>query len=153
MVSAVLPRIRSFEQQTIHNDFNQKNVLVHPSSPDHVSGIIDFGDMVSVARVVDLGVAIARHLEVTNTVEGAGHIVEGYNAMSQLSEAELSVLFTLICARLAIRSVIFSWRYALGDSRGNPGEVKSALEFLDIFYSSGQREVAAMFLRSGCHPN
>ena len=32
--------------QVVHNDFNPHNVLVDPANPDHVTGILDFGDMV-----------------------------------------------------------------------------------------------------------
>jgi hydroxylysine kinase len=147
MVSSVLPKLKSFEQQTIHNDYNQKNVLVDAADPDRVSGIIDFGDMVSGARVVDLGVAVARHLEAESPLEGACFIVEGYNAVAPLSNSERSVLFVLICARLAIRSVIFSWRHSLGDTRANLEEVRSSLQFLDALYREAPKDTETTFAR------
>jgi len=148
LVSNTLPQLVLFTQQTIHNDFNPKNVLANPVSPDHVSGIIDFGDMISGPRIVDLGVAIARHLEPANVVECACDILSGYHDVTPLNEAEISVLFTLICTRLAIRSAIWSWRHALGDVRANPNEVKSALQFLDVLHSRGPLEIKSMFFES-----
>ena len=146
LASSTLPQLSKFEEQTIHNDFNPKNVLTQPSSPDRVSGIIDFGDMIAGPRIVDVGVAIARHLEPERAVECACDIVAGYLEISRLSEEELYTLFDLICARLAIRSVIWSWRHSLGDVRANLEEVRGALQYLYVFHSLGRKKITSMFL-------
>lgn len=144
-----LPQLDKFDQQVIHNDFNPKNVLTAVGAPDRVSGIIDFGDIISGTRIIDVGVAIARHMETANAVQCAYDIVEGYNRESQLSEHELATLFLVICGRLAIRTAVWSWRYSLGDKRADPQEIRDALLCLDILYSVGASEVTSMF-REAC---
>lgn len=141
----ILPRTELLASQVIHNDFNRKNVLFDPANPGSVSGIIDFGDMTTGPRTIDLGVAVARHIDRANAVEHACEIVCGYTSVSELSAAELKSLFWFICARLAMRAVIWSWRGVKGDTRSDPEEISLALDLLGILQAHGEEEMVAMF--------
>jgi len=141
-VLAKLARLRS---QVIHNDFNPKNVLVDPAVPTHVSGIIDFGDLVSSALVVDLGVAVARHIGLTDTLSAAVEIVAGYHSVLALTEDEIAILYFVICARLAMRATIWSWRMSVRDPRCDPSQIENALDLLALLADLGPRKVTDVF--------
>ncbi|MEO6877997.1 MAG: aminotransferase class III-fold pyridoxal phosphate-dependent enzyme, partial [Gemmatimonadaceae bacterium] len=67
----------------------------------HVTGILDFGDMVFGYRVGDLAIAIAyAMLGDDNPLAVAAHMVRGYSQHVQLGSEELSALFGLIALRL-----------------------------------------------------
>ncbi len=141
----VFPTLGQLQTQIIHNDFNPKNVLIDLSAPDSVSGIIDFGDMVAAAKVVDLGVAAARHLNSRDPVASALHLVSGYHAVVPLEPREIEVLFWLICTRLAMRAVIWSWRLTVRDPRADPNEIEHAFHLLGHMLERGARAVTESF--------
>lgn len=105
-----LPRMRDLPTQLIHNDISPKNLLFEGSNLTELSGIIDFGDVVSAPRVVDLGIAIARFALPESPLSSVKPLVEGYNEASALNSLELSLLPSIVCARLAMRIAIWSWR-------------------------------------------
>ena len=104
----VLPVLPTLRQSVIHNDANDYNVLVSPtevgSAP--VVSVIDFGDMVRTYTVCELAIAAAYAMLVKNDpLSAAAQVVAGYHAAFPLSEAELEVLYPLICSRLCISVV------------------------------------------------
>lgn len=104
----VLPVLPSLRQSVIHNDANDYNVLVSPtemgSAP--VVSVIDFGDMVRTYTVCELAIAAAyAMLGKNDPLSAAAQVVAGYHAAFPLSEAELEVLYPLICSRLCISVV------------------------------------------------
>lgn len=140
-----LARLDALPRQVVHNDFNPKNVLVAPGVADRVAGIIDFGDLANAPRIVDLGVAIARHIDVDDALPRAERIVSGYAAASPLADAEISVLFFVVCARLAMRAAIWSWRLSAQDPRCDPSQIDSAAELLRKLRSHGAAHVTDRF--------
>ena len=97
----VLPRLGACPRQVIHNDANDYNVLL--DAEGHVSGLLDFGDMVETFRVVEIAVAGAYALIGTSDpVETIGRLAAAYHAVNPIGEAEAELLFDLVCTRYAV---------------------------------------------------
>jgi len=109
---------RAFRRSAIHNDANDRNVLVgsaaNPKSliPNpEVVGIIDFGDMVHSWTVADPAVAVAYAiLNGTDPQATAAPIVSGYHAEHPLRDEELAALFPLATLRLCMSACIAAWQ-------------------------------------------
>lgn len=111
--SRALPRFASLRQQVIHNDANPDNLLVDADG-DAVTGIIDFGDMVRLPRIVEVAVA-ASYLR-TNGAGALAPIAEllrGYASECELECVEIDLLPLLIRTRLATTIAILEWRRSL----------------------------------------
>jgi Ser/Thr protein kinase RdoA (MazF antagonist) len=106
----VSPVAHGLRRQIIHNDLNPHNILVDDKSPDLVTGIIDFGDMVEAPLVNDLAVAVSYQLSDTMWLERLCALVEGYHAVTPLEYEEFLLLPYLIKARLAMTIAITEWR-------------------------------------------
>jgi 4-aminobutyrate aminotransferase-like enzyme/Ser/Thr protein kinase RdoA (MazF antagonist) len=107
----VRPVLGTLPRRTIHGDLNDYNVLVagHVASPDgvHVSGIVDFGDMVESYGVADLAIAAAyMMLGADDALDTLAHLVRGYVGVAPLSEAELHALFGLSAMRLCMSACL-----------------------------------------------
>lgn len=105
-VQSVLPALR---KSVNHNDSHERNVLVDFNYADpQVKGIIDFGDAVYTATVNEVAIAAAYAImQQENPLQSALSVVRGFHSVFPLKEAELAVLYPLICARLVI-SVCYS---------------------------------------------
>jgi Ser/Thr protein kinase RdoA (MazF antagonist) len=141
----VLERLSNLRRQIIHNDLNRTNILIDPRSPDRVSGIIDFGDLLEAALIVDLAVAVARQVGFDATIESASRMVRGYDQVVPLMEDEIGILFDVICARLAMRAVIWSWRKRRRHPRYHSGRIGDSLNLLAHWKGLGERMVTATF--------
>jgi hydroxylysine kinase len=105
----VAPRLAGLPHQVIHNDFHQGNVLADPAHPAFVVGVLDFGDVVYSARVIDVAVAVSyllypagrSWLEIEPFLDGFGRHV-------RLEPLELELLPALVAARLAQRILLGS---------------------------------------------
>lgn len=121
-------RLARLRQSVIHGDVNDHNVLVtfqpeaaetgvsdehaHERDPHGlaISGLLDFGDVVHTALVADVAVAAAyAMLDKDDPLAAACSVLTGYHAVLPLEDAELAVLFDLICLRLCV-SVCMSAR-------------------------------------------
>jgi 4-aminobutyrate aminotransferase-like enzyme/Ser/Thr protein kinase RdoA (MazF antagonist) len=101
-VAPVLPRLR---RSVIYGDANDHNVLVSDPwpQPRKVVGVIDFGDVHHGLTASEPAIAAAYAiLGKENPLETAAAIVAGYHGAFPLDEVELSVLYALIGARLAV---------------------------------------------------
>lgn len=99
--------------QVVHNDLNPHNVLVHPRDHDRVAGIIDFGDTVRTALVVDVAVGASYLVDATG--DPLAHplaFVGAYHRTRALGPDELAVLHDLIVARWCTAILVMSWRAA-----------------------------------------
>lgn len=98
--SHAAPRLVSLPSGLLYNDANDHNVLV---SDGRVVSLIDFGDMVHGPRVCDLAIGIAYAvMGSASPLASAAEVVAGYHEACPLAEAELEVLYPLICARLCV---------------------------------------------------
>jgi Ser/Thr protein kinase RdoA (MazF antagonist) len=101
-VVPALPRLR---RSVIYGDANDYNVLVGDAwpQPRKIAGVIDFGDMHYGITASEAAIAAAYAiLGKEEPLTAATTIVAGYHGAFPLEELELSVLFALIGARLAV---------------------------------------------------
>jgi 4-aminobutyrate aminotransferase-like enzyme/Ser/Thr protein kinase RdoA (MazF antagonist) len=101
-VVPALPRLR---RSVIYGDANDYNVLVGDArtQPRKIAGVIDFGDMHYGVTASEAAIAAAYGiLGKEEPLEAATAIVAGYHSAFPLDELELSVLFALLGARLAV---------------------------------------------------
>src|SRR5216684_3689238 len=101
-VVPVLPRLR---RSVIYGDANDYNVLVSDPwpQPRKIAGVIDFGDMHHGLTASELAIAAAYAiLGKEDPLQAAAAIVGGYHGAFPLDEVELTVLYALIGARLAV---------------------------------------------------
>jgi len=100
-----LPVLPTLRRSVIYGDANDYNVLVNdaPGRPRRVVSVIDFGDMHSGVTVSELAIAVAYAiLRKSEPLAAAASLVAGYHEAFPLEERELSVLHTLVAARLAV---------------------------------------------------
>ena len=115
-VDQVLPIENQLRHGVIHNDANDNNVVVENKGPwdQHVSGLIDFGDMVESWIVVDPAIACAyAMLDQPHPLDTAASIVKGYYQENPLNEHELKALFALICMRLCLSVSICAYQKSM----------------------------------------
>src|SRR5712692_1294456 len=101
-VAPVLPRLR---RSVIYGDANNHNVLVSDPwpQPRKVAGVIDFGDIHHGLTASEPAIAAAYAiLGKEDPLQAAAAIVGGYHGAFPLDEVELTVLYALIGARLAV---------------------------------------------------
>ncbi|MEQ1735977.1 MAG: phosphotransferase, partial [Rhodoglobus sp.] len=89
----ILPRLGEVPHQVIHNDFHPGNVLVDPELPAYVVGILDFGDVLYSARIVDVAVSMAYLVTATAPAWPAVQpFLDGYLSVIRLTDLELEFL-------------------------------------------------------------
>jgi 4-aminobutyrate aminotransferase-like enzyme/Ser/Thr protein kinase RdoA (MazF antagonist) len=105
----LLPALR---RSVIHGDLNDHNVLVG-GGPDvfdrfqHVTGIIDFGDMVYGVSVGELAIAIAYAvLDAPDPLSMMWQMVHGYHGVHAMAEIEMRALFGLAVLRLCMSACL-----------------------------------------------
>lgn len=123
----VAPLLSGLPRQVIHNDFHLGNVLVDPAAERFVTGVIDFGDVVYTARVVDLAVALSYLIHPSgHSADELDRFVAGFEAHVALRADERAALTGLIAARLAQRILVNTHL-----ERGNPGNRGNAIASAD----------------------
>lgn len=97
----------------IHGDANDYNVVVgRPAYMARtISGLLDFGDMMQTAIVSELAIAAAyavmRHPQ---PVDALVAMVAAYHAQYALNDAEIAMLYDLVCMRLCISVTVSAIR-------------------------------------------
>jgi len=113
-VQRVHPALDSLRAQIIHADLNRGNILISEGEPGHVTGIIDFGDMVHTPLIMDLAIAAAYHLSASgDPLESAMHFILGYHQVTPLTPLEADILLDLMIARLCTSITVQMWRAKL----------------------------------------
>ena len=95
-----LPKLPALRTSIIHNDANDYNILVNEASttPRQIVTLLDFGDMVQTYTVCDVAIAAAyAMMGKADPLSAAAQVVAGYHEAFPLTEAELEVLYPLIC--------------------------------------------------------
>lgn len=112
--SRALDRHRdALPRAVVHHDLTDFNVLARrgPDGRHHVHAVLDFGDALHTARVSELTVAVAyAMLRTADPLTAAAAVVRGYTEESDLSDAELAVLFPMAAARLCVNAVTWTRR-------------------------------------------
>ena len=104
----ILPKLISFNNQTVHNDPNDYNILISGKKYHslNVSGIIDFGDICAAPRVCDLSIAAAYIVLGNSEPEKMlAALVSGYNTVYPLKIEEVDLVWRLLPMRLAVSVV------------------------------------------------
>jgi hydroxylysine kinase len=149
----VLPRLAALRRQVIHNDLNPHNVLVSEPSPQTITGIIDFGDLVKTVMIADVAIAAAYLVsDAENPLDLAEKLVSAYHSVQPLTADEIELLVPLIEARHLMTIAITEWRAARNpDNRAsitkNTGHAWHALRVLDQI----SHEQSTARLRAACN--
>lgn len=106
----VLPRLGGLRRQVVHNDLNPHNVLVDPTAPHRVVGVLDFGDLVETPLVCDVAIAAAYQVGCPDMPGQIASFVGAYHAVSPLTHDEIDVLPDLVALRQATTLLIAGWR-------------------------------------------
>jgi len=99
------PALAGLRAGVIHGDANDYNLLVSApdTQPRQAISLIDFGDMLLSKVVCEPAIAAAYALlGKRDPLVAAAQVVAGYHSAFPLTEAEIGLLFPLICARLAV---------------------------------------------------
>ena len=108
-----IPALASLPRQPVHNDLNPHNIVVDAANNERISGIIDFGDLASTARVNDLAITAAYQvLDSEDPLGPACDVMSAYHAVTPLNASEFDILFDLMATRMVMTIVISSWRAA-----------------------------------------
>ena len=111
----VAPRLPSLRRSVIHSDGNDYNILVADDGvePRHVTGLIDFGDMVYSATVFEPAIAAAYlMLDKADPAAAAAAVVAGYDSALPLSAQEIALLPPLIAIRLCLSVSLSAYQRA-----------------------------------------
>ncbi|SNR63650.1 hydroxylysine kinase /5-phosphonooxy-L-lysine phospho-lyase apoenzyme [Maribacter sedimenticola] len=94
----VMPLQYELRQSCIHNDANDWNILVNN---DHISGIIDFGDMCHSWLINELVIGLTYILmNKEHPLQVASTVIKAYHKILPLEEREIDIIYYLIAARL-----------------------------------------------------
>ncbi len=109
----IVPALGRLPRGVIHNDANDHNVLVHR---ERISGLFDFGDMVSTCRVFEpvIAATYAAFHRAKDPLEAIAELAAGYDEEAPLLDEELEVFHAAVAARLAV-SVVSSAKAAAAD--------------------------------------
>lgn len=112
----VQPQLSKLRKSVVYGDANDYNVLVaqDPGKPARIAGVIDFGDAHHSVTISELATAIAYAiLGEKDVLAAAARVVAGYHREFPLTEDEISLLYPLVCMRLAVSVVNSAHRKAL----------------------------------------
>jgi Ser/Thr protein kinase RdoA (MazF antagonist) len=109
--SVVGPGLAAMRAQVIHNDANVDNLLVDPSHPAFVTGVLDFGDLVHSSVVADLAVAMSYAVgtDGADVWAAAYDLAHGFAGVRPLHEDEVRLLPSLVRMRIVQRLLLNSW--------------------------------------------
>jgi Ser/Thr protein kinase RdoA (MazF antagonist) len=115
------PALDSLRHSVIHSDGNDYNLIVGGAPPPapSVVGIIDFGDLVYSATVIEAAVGATYALMgKADLLAAMAQVVAGYHEEYPLTDKEIEVLLALIHARLSVSVTMAAWQAQQG--RGDP---------------------------------
>lgn len=112
---AIKPVLADLPDVAIHNDVNDYNIIVDGclTTPPHVTGLIDLGDMCASPRICDLAITCAYMVLDQKDPEAVlAAVVAGYHSAHPLTTAEVDLIWPLLRMRLAV-SVVNSTEMAV----------------------------------------
>lgn len=110
------PVLPALGRSVIHGDANDYNVLVGGWGDlfdrcQHVTGILDFGDMVHGITIGDLGIAIAyAMLDAPDPLSVMWQMVHGYHGVRAMTEPEMRAVFGLAALRLCTSACLAAYQ-------------------------------------------
>ena len=106
----VMPALPGLRRGVLHNDLNGLNTIMDADDHDQLGGLIDFGDMVETAVIID--VATGGPAQIANDMpmaEAVHHYVAGYHAVTPLMPEEIDLLPLMMATRICMGTVLQSW--------------------------------------------
>lgn len=91
----IAPALPALRWQVVHNDLNPHNILVSPDH-SHVSGILDFGDMVRTPLVCDLAVTASYQIDPDRALDSLIDFVTSFHATLPLTGPEVELILDLV---------------------------------------------------------
>jgi 4-aminobutyrate aminotransferase-like enzyme len=152
----VVPRLSEIPASVIQSDANDNNILVESDADGEykMTGLLDFGDMRWTNTINEVAIACAyMMMGAEEPLDVAATVLSGYHRARPVSEAELQVLFPLICSRWCI-SVVMSAMAAVNDPDNEYAQIsdRKAWEAIENFTSIDWGEAEDRF-RSACNFN
>jgi 4-aminobutyrate aminotransferase-like enzyme/Ser/Thr protein kinase RdoA (MazF antagonist) len=151
--AALLPGLR---RSVIHGDLNDYNVLVGGGDDlfdrgQHVTGVLDFGDMVHGATLGELAIAIAYAvLDAGDPLSVVWQMVHGYHRGHALTEPEMRALFGLAALRLCMSACLAAHQQRHHPDNGYLGISQAPLRRTLPRLARIPFGVAAATVRSAC---
>ncbi len=136
-----MPLLDRLPRALIHGDLNDDNVLVQNG---RISSILDFGDCLENPMVCDLAIALAYHtLDEDDPLEAAAIMIGAFHKVRPLSLDEMTVIFPLMCARLAVSAIISAKRRKIDPERESWFvSEQRAWQKLEVFSTIGPAQAA-----------
>lgn len=135
-----IPKLQNLPQQWIHGDVNEHNILFRRGSTE-VAGIIDFDDMVSSKRVVEVGTSLM-HITVSPDPMKrrlfAKQFYQGYCLISPLDEAEMECLYSVTLVRYLLVCCVGDYQFAHVDPTNDYVITTHGWHSLEYLYELGQ---------------
>ncbi len=128
-LAEVAPVLGALPRQLVHNDLHAHNVLAEPASPAVITGLIDFGDITTTARVFDVAIAT-----VSQPPPGAdraacwAEFLAAFHAERPLTAQEVTLLPLLVAVRVALGTALVCWH---SHNQPESGHFKLDAAFLD----------------------
>ncbi len=147
----IAPALRRLPTQPIHGDASPANILLAPDDPEHVAAIIDFGDLVHAARVLDPAIAAAyQAFGLDDPGEGMADVVAAYHAVFPLDRIEIELIADLAAARLVQSLLVSAWRAELhpDNARYILSDSESSFMTLALLDERDPAELTAGLLRA-----
>ena len=147
---SVRPLLDTLPSQVLHHDLNDFNIVASLSTDYswHVSGFIDFGDVIKSARVCELAIAGAyAMLREPDPLRALGAVVEGFTSKSVLSREEADLIFPLALMRLSMNAS--TWNHRITTQGASPYAIsRSQMTWpVVIKLASLDRAMATDFIR------
>lgn len=125
----------ALKHHVVHGDFSPHNVLVDPTRPGYLTGVIDFGDVNDTPEVFDVAIALSNQLDpyADDPWARALKMFTGYARTRPLDHDEILLLPTAVVARSLQRALIAHWRashdptraeYVLSHARNDWGVIE-----------------------------
>jgi len=140
-----LQRLAKLPTQALHYDLNDHNLLYQcePGAKPALAAIIDFGDMMRGARIIDLAISATYLLpKSAHPLRSLRAFVRGYHRHSELSLEELKLLWPLMLTRM-VSSMVIAWEDECRGHHDPYRQVSQAAihEFLDAALDIPTNEV------------
>lgn len=147
-----LSSMDQLRHSVIHHDANDHNILVQGTGYEsRICGLIDFGDTLRTATVVELAVAATYlMMDRPDPVGAAAEIVHGYHQTNPLEEPEISALYGLIKARLCCSVLVSAFRGPLEPENEYLRVSERGAWSLLTYLSSESSSLAEYRWRSAC---
>jgi Ser/Thr protein kinase RdoA (MazF antagonist) len=101
------------ERQVCQSGFNSSNVMVDPTRPEFVTGIIDFGDTCRTAVAFDLAIGLAAQFALSaDPWRGALLTLKAFRRQRELAEEDLAAAIWAAPARQATRMLLAAYQRA-----------------------------------------